>query len=174
MQEHSNKIRMVGVIARITPACAGTLNSSNSAYHFSGDHPCVCRNILSFYAIAFADLGSPLRVQEHSFKRTNYNAIVGITPACAGTFYSSRWKFSKRRDHPCVCRNILKLHLMLLEMRGSPLRVQEHCCFLFFFVCFAGITPACAGTFLSIQLGLNLVGDHPCVCRNIFKVRARK
>ena len=32
-----------------------------------------------------------------------------------------------------------------------------------------GITPACAGTFKIEPIKRKTDGDHPCVCRNIFK-----
>ena len=90
----------------ITPACAGTLMGKDSQGLLFRDHPCVCRNIIIFQNTTASLLGSPLRVQEHSYLAEGPGAYWGITPACAGTFkeYASSWIFI--RDHPCVCRNI--------------------------------------------------------------------
>ena len=71
-------------------------------------------------------LGSPLRVQEHYKDYVTFINIFGITPACAGTLLRSYIFSFKFKDHPCMCRNILFQELLLPEIQGSPLHVQEH------------------------------------------------
>ena len=53
------------LVIRITPACAGTFFFGISTLPFLWDHPCVCRNIKKTIWEQQADIGSPLRVQEH-------------------------------------------------------------------------------------------------------------
>ena len=70
----------------------------------------------------------------------------GITPACAGTLKIVTIKMPYDEDHPCVCRNITWVLMLILSKRGSPLRVQEHSLNFKPISEEDGITPACAGT----------------------------
>ena len=146
VQEHFFSSCSPRSIDGITPACAGTFNCSFYVFSFNQDHPCVCRNILTIIMPLIAELGSPLRVQEHYLYTTCSICYDRITPACAGTFFNCGKRGASAQDHPCVCRNIRYGTVQILKKAGSPLRVQEHFSFLFLLLFFGGITPACAGT----------------------------
>ena len=111
--------------------------------------------------------GSPLRVQEHFVGFFQYYSLLGITPACAGTFFLRSDVIINSGDHPCVCRNIQLLIVNYTLMLGSPLRVQEHFLTINTFDVKFRITPACAGTFYLQTTHFRFFRDHPCVCRNI-------
>ena len=152
---------------RITPACAGTFYLSVAPPDNSQDHHCVCRNIPLSLVCHFIAIGSPLRVQEHYIEVFKHNSLVGITPACAGTFYYGIYRNNASQDHPCVCRNIRVILFRYCYGVGSPLRVQEHFSVWGNAAEHFRITPACAGTFF-FEGCLNVFfQDHPCVCRNI-------
>ena len=88
MQEHFRLWRLRRLGSGITPACAGTF----------------------LYRLVFVIIlrGSPLRVQEHWDFSIQVATGGRITPACAGTFWPVRCFHPARRDHPCVCRNIIR------------------------------------------------------------------
>ena len=152
---------------RITPACAGTFQNLLFLNPMVRDHPCVCRNILTFATSILLRQGSPLRVQEHFPSYAVPEDTLGITPACAGTFWFTGLRVLFSWDHPCVCRNIFEPFECILCNLGSPLRVQEHFFIKFNSILCLWITPACAGTFFDATGKICPGRDHPCVCRNI-------
>ena len=108
VQEHLVISNVQPAVMRITPACAGTFTKISPISSAIEDHPCVCRNINSLAEIKRTARGSPLRVQEHFRICVLSYASIGITPACAGTFFVVSSVLSASWDHPCVCRNIPK------------------------------------------------------------------
>ena len=52
------------------------------------------------------------------------NADKRITPACAGKSAFNYGMGSMIEDHPCVCREKVSTSKCILNLRGSPLRVQ--------------------------------------------------
>ena len=127
----------------------------------------MCRNIYKCICNLDRRRGSPLRVQEHCDELAVEMTMMGITPACAGTFAPFCCPLFFKWDHPCVCRNILHLDKGLHSLLGSPLRVQEHLANKKRDITGSRITPACAGTFVSSFFFVFSIEDHPCVCRNI-------
>ena len=126
MQEQYSASVYFVLIARITPACAGTINNSKHLSCIPSDHPCVCRNNQVWAEAHWYYMGSPLRVQEQYKQTDMINKQV--------------------KDHPCVCRNNY-LNLCLSFRRvGSPLRVQEQSSGSSPLQIMCRITPACAGT----------------------------
>ena len=88
---------------RITPACAG--NRSNACHFVSSyrDHPRVCGEQQWPGRRPPDRGGSPPRVRGTALPRDGMDALVGITPACAGNRPYRPGKIHLHRDHPRVC-----------------------------------------------------------------------
>ena len=131
-----------------------------------GDHPCACRNNVRPPATRDPRVGSPLRMQEQLLGHSSPSTTLGITPAHAGTTTLNNYIDFINRDHPCACRNNLKLLISLREIMGSPLRMQEQRVYNLIKKFIIRITPAHAGTTLLSYFFQLSFGDHPCACRN--------
>ena len=115
-------------IARITPACAGRTAILLPIKRLSRDHPRVCgKNDLLTFAL-FSVEGSPPRVREEPFPRTDKSRIARITPACAGRTAILLPIKRLSRDHPRVCGKNDLLTFALFSVEGSPPRVREEQC----------------------------------------------
>ena len=89
-----------------------------------------------------------------------------ITPACAGTTDIRITDRLTNGDHPRVCGNHEILQRSPSQNPGSPPRVREPPDCLFRKCPPPRITPACAGTTLTIYGHKNGEVDHPRVCGN--------
>ena len=90
-------------VAGITPACAGKTSSVKLSLNIIRDHPRVCgKNSIFFCAIKY-DSGSPPRVREKRYLRSEKCPWCGITPACAGKTALESSSIGGGGDHPRVC-----------------------------------------------------------------------
>ena len=94
----------------------------------------------------------------------------GITPAYAGKRVPRVYGPSVPGDHPRVCGEKPGGRLRELVYPGSPPRVRGKVKDSLLDCPQSGITPACAGKSLSMQLVLALSGDHPRVCGEKYPV----
>ena len=69
----------------------------------------------------------------------------GITPAYAGKRMDSLQRFSRSRDHPCVCGEKMLLRFSPSTNSGSPLRMRGKVALDTCSPVPVGITPAYAG-----------------------------
>ena len=112
---------------RITPACAGKSLTARQRGTREKDHPRVC--------------GEKCCQPHQTITRDR----DGITPACAGKSLLMLWLCPPPWDHPRVCGEKRRDRLDYYVPQGSPPRVRGKERIPRFFVCFLGITPACAG-----------------------------
>ena len=146
MQEQRYAILRGNKATGITPAHAGTTQSTFLVKWSTRDHPCACRNNYFKWKGYYCPPGSPLRMQEQRYLKQSSNGRFGITPAHAGTT-GSRWYFLRWPwDHPCACRNNFRFHPLQIQAAGSPLRMQEQHSLYLTPLKGYGITPAHAGT----------------------------
>ena len=93
-------------------------------------------------------------------------ASSGITPACAGTTIVGRTPCIRIEDHPRLCGNDATSRQYRWEQLGSPPLVRERPVSVASLPPVCRITPACAGTTLSL-ISSNLINrDHPRLCGN--------
>ena len=108
--------------------------------------------------------GSPPHVRGKQIERTNVDAAMGITPACAG---KTPWVFGSTwlvKDHPRMCgENRLVLELRRLAL-GSPPHVRGKLDKIGAINFNSGITPACAGKTEQHQPKSVSAWDHPRMC----------
>ena len=93
----------VGILAGITPACAGKSFSGTLVSPVSLDHPRVCGEKVGFVFQLACPLGSPPHVRG---KETLYMSTLEnhrITPACAGKSIFGELPPFSTKDHPRVC-----------------------------------------------------------------------
>ena len=91
-------------------------------------------------------------------------AIIRITPAYAGKRSSRPIMNCLSQDHPCVCGEKKSSSVILMTMRGSPLRMRgkDHKDEVVEWT--VRITPAYAGKRVIAKDEVHLLRDHPCVC----------
>ena len=106
-------------------------------------------------------IGSPPLARGVRVYPSPYESPIGITPACAGStgFRSDRWKMI--RDHPRLRGEYSMYPAMLLLMQGSPPLARGVLYYLFFWLIFQRITPACAGSTFHIMEMPMFTRDHP-------------
>ena len=68
--------------------------------------------------------GSPLRMRGKGHVCHGLVFAMGITPAYAGKRQWEMWRWSKWRDHPCVCGEKIEIITNGLADAGSPLRMR--------------------------------------------------
>ena len=100
---------------RITPACAGNSIRRGFAGKSGRDHPRVCGEQIMTDRKAIRRLGSPPRVRGTAMPRDGMDALVGITPACAGNRVKKRPECQAWKDHPRVCgeQGLTCIHLLM-------------------------------------------------------------
>ena len=133
-------------LSRITPAYAGTTVCSLIFFSLTWDHPCICGDyIFCSFAYMFTK-GSPLHMRGLLRKDISQTFKNRITPAYAGTTFSTLAIPSPLEDHPCICGDYGASLPKTVYKPGSPLHMRglrspTHSPQ---FVC--RITPAYAGT----------------------------
>ena len=70
---------------RITPACAGSSLVVVALVVVVWDHPRVCGEQAGMWGKALDRMGSPPRVRGAGMPSRMLSAVIGITPACAGS-----------------------------------------------------------------------------------------
>ena len=114
-------IKNIGII----PAYAGTTLWRWECSWTMQDHPRVCGNYLETLVITSPTSGSPPRMRELLAVSHTAAWEWGITPAYAGTTVEIYNKDYNQKDHPRVCGNYVKSHLIKLYCWGSPPRMRE-------------------------------------------------
>ena len=108
--------------------------------------------------------GSPPRVRGKLRFTMELNAMLRITPACAGKTSGSRSKARTLPDHPRVCGENSKLASKPIKYLGSPPRVRGKQLKVYGTPEEQRITPACAGKTPHCCGGWRTGADHPRVC----------
>ena len=150
--------------AGITPACAGTTQSALTLLPLAWDHPRMCGDHKFQGGFINKLWGSPPHVRGPRYGNTYRLAILGITPACAGTTYLERTGENEWRDHPRMCGDHQQAYWIYPSILGSPPHVRGPLLCSHHTPTLLGITPACAGTTNSSQSSVALSGDHPRMC----------
>ena len=88
---------------RITPACAGKTLQTSLPRSRRKDHPRVCGENVTAYALDLLETGSPPRVRGKPPNRAKTSSSPRITPACAGKTVEFTYRLHGRGDHPRVC-----------------------------------------------------------------------
>ena len=149
---------------RITPACAGKSFPRRARHGCRWDHPRVCGEKDTLQPGAHVFVGSPPRVRGKAPRPPCPPSLPGITPACAG---KSDWFLGLppgRPDHPRVCGEKLDRRLQNHPSQGSPPRVRGKAGPTAPKSSLSGITPACAGKSIVLNLVQVNSRDHPRVC----------
>ena len=90
--------------------------------------------------------------------------LNGITPACAGTTSALCSSLISFRDHPRMCGDHSCNCTSSTVSRGSPPHVRGPLAISCIPPLWEGITPACAGTTISLALWTGFLRDHPRMC----------
>ena len=137
-------LRVTGVGAGITPACAGKRLAGKKHNSQQKDHPRMCGEKLMPPLLGFGLTGSPPHVRGKDAGPVVQGAVQGITPAYAGKMRCPRFRPGKIRDHPRTCGG---------KAAVRPGRFLRQ-----------GITPAYAGKrAISAALACSF-WDHPRMC----------
>ena len=159
---------------RITPACAGTTTSVVAISAWPRDHPRMCGDYGGAGIRSASLLGSPPHVRGLQYPRCGEQPGVRITPACAGTTAPLLGDLLRPRDHPRMCGDYKAEYLCTMNKLGSPPHVRGLQNLKEMFCCASRITPACAGTTISVATMVCSVLNHPRMCgdyysRNFFR-----
>ncbi len=130
--------------ARITPAHAGSISSTNSSVCSAKDHPRACGEHRTGNFRLYGIKGSPPRMRGASSGIVGNDRANRITPAHAGSI--NTWSGGQRqhRDHPRACGE----HSLGYRKTDARLR----------------ITPAHAGSIRPRIAGWRSLRDHPRAC----------
>ena len=88
----------------------------------------------------------------------------GITPAYAGSTCKVRLSGSVRWDHPRVCGEHVSMTERMRLSSGSPPRMRGAQCHWWKNDYGRGITPAYAGSTMTVYETADSMKDHPRVC----------
>ena len=114
----------LGVVGRITPACAGNSSSYKFASTHYKDHPRVCGEQHYSMAAQTTVPGSPPRVRGTAHSSLGIYQKDRITPACAGNSTPEIPLYPVSKDHPRVCGEQWAYTVLGLYDKGSPPRVR--------------------------------------------------
>ena len=106
--------------------------------------------------------------------KLNYYALIGITPAPAGSTGTHRFCLSQSRDHPRACGEHFNAQRFLLGGRGSPPRLRGALQHMEEILTRLRITPAPAGSTGSRRRLVPAVQDHPRACGEHSRRLSRK
>ena len=151
-------------VYRITPACAGKTEITNSNLVSSTDHPRVCGENIERYELYLPLYGSPPRVRGKLGSARIYSRRRRITPACAGKTKEFLRKYLRVPDHPRVCGENVRGSYSKFSNNGSPPRVRGKLKRRAVCDGVKRITPACAGKTWRKYFSANSAADHPRVC----------
>ena len=153
-----------GPVAGIIPAYAGNTSSASSRSFSNRDHPRVCGEHPDDVGFARGPLGSSPRMRGTPGRCRLRARSTGIIPAYAGNTSFFQRPSSKRRDHPRVCGEHLKMHRPEAAVWGSSPRMRGTHVSPFLEFRFAGIIPAYAGNTKQTTATGKPCRDHPRVC----------
>ena len=104
----------------ITPACAGNTIRSRNTTGISRDHPRMRGEYPSARAFPRNTVGSPPHARGIHKPQLKYDAILGITPACAGNTVKFSVPLSHLRDHPRMRGEYAICVIHICRIKGSP------------------------------------------------------
>ena len=111
MRGKAKRIDGAVTFVRITPAYAGKSYWICLLRVRFQDHPRLCGEKLSIFAIVRANSGSPPPMRGKVVYMSNHVGIYGITPAYAGKSLTCRRFHRSHQDHPRLCGEKLCQHL---------------------------------------------------------------
>ncbi len=149
---------------RITPADAGTRTGYALSVLQTGDHPRGCGDKLTRKNDTIGLLGSPPRMRGQGASQLCVGAVLGITPADAGTSCLRSRRRSICEDHPRGCGDKGPGSGVLCSTPGSPPRMRGQAAACRSLRSGCRITPADAGTSLREFRLRSYPQDHPRGC----------
>ena len=148
-------------LSRITPACAGsTVCNCWNSFRF-GDHPRMRGEHETSRSKRFLISGSPPHARGAPILRPPERSFPGITPACAGSTFTSSHHQNFPEDHPRMRGEHPESRTVLGVSEGSPPHARGALFGVFQWVWGFRITPACAGSTSLLTLQDAVSGDHP-------------
>ena len=147
----------------ITPACTGSRAFRPHSYRRTGDHPRVRGEKGGHHDGHQGGHGSPPRARGAADRRRRRGAVVGITPACAGSRGCGCGAGSRCADHPRVRGEQPSVRWKSSGYRGSPPRARGAGARRVRVGRRARITPACAGSSSGYVKAGCVNQDHPRV-----------
>jgi len=133
------------LINRITPACAGNRTLKCTSAAVSGDHPRMCGEQTSARPMMETIVGSPPHVRGTVHPPIKNDAMLRITPACAGNRPAPFKSAISKRDHPRMCGEQFTDFIESNVSGGSPPHVRGTVLMISSSFAIFRITPACAG-----------------------------
>ena len=118
------RVLEVDVVARITPACAGSTARALWNRDNAGDHPRVRGEHLKQFIEAWTPQGSPPRARGARLPGPRGDVNARITPACAGSTGRQCRLSATSRDHPRVRGEHGRSSWLVLTQSGSPPRAR--------------------------------------------------
>ena len=144
-----------------TPAYAGNTSDPSSTIPVFRDHPRLRGEYLLLFRIYNAILGSPPLARGIPLKASVKMLVLGITPACAGNTYSVMVYIRSNRDHPRLRGEYFESLTISLVQIGSPPLARGIRTMQRKRSGKTGITPACAGNTLLMNVVNAMSRDHP-------------
>ena len=157
----------------ITPAYAGKSAYLSPEDTAGRDHPRVCGEKYSWEKSTCKIFGSPPRMRGKGQKGLIFVLQPRITPAYAGKRLLRQLRHITSRDHPRVCGEKVGPVGCVSGWLGSPPRMRGKVTGSARAPLNARITPAYAGKSLTIQKMTTRSRDHPRVCGEKARRRAR-
>ena len=158
------------LVARITPASAGTTQLMRMSSTLCKDHPRVCGDYKLTATASSGYVGSPPRLRGLRSIGIHELEGSGITPASAGTTAITIPDTSFFEDHPRVCGDYKHHSAPARSSRGSPPRLRGLLLRPDVGKIVIRITPASAGTTQYPPLLYSRSRDHPRVCGDYYKL----
>ena len=134
-----------GVVAGITPACAGKTLSGGIGGAATADHPRMRGEDTIRAAQQHYGQGSPPHARGRRSHMNSGGIITGITPACAGKTPTALSNRRGQGDHPRMRGEDMPNSIFSPTSLGSPPHARGRLFFVVVAVLAVGITPACAG-----------------------------
>ena len=150
-----------GGAERITPACAGNTKTELHKHWVRQDHPRLRGEYSLLSAACSFVWGSPplaRGIPRHDFI---INALVGITPACAGNTDLRERISTVYKDHPRLRGEYVSTRPCQTVDRGSPPLARGILLSTAAFYDYYRITPACAGNTYLFNYSAIIPEDHP-------------
>ena len=137
------------MVLRITPACAGSTDELYIDFEVPRDHPRLRGEHPTSASSRPGCLGSPPPARGAHQRQDRRSAVLGITPACAGSTTTGTTLMPSARDHPRLRGEHDSGATVLRDALGSPppargARDRRHDVDHGY-----RITPACAGSTLA-------------------------
>ncbi len=147
--------------AGITPAYAGSISGGNGVCRGCRDHPRIRGEHAQHWTDRRRTLGSPPHTRGASFLHFQNSSASGITPAYAGSIPVKRRPSRQKKDHPRIRGEHPSSRLHNCISKGSPPHTRGAFCDNGCRYGFRGITPAYAGSILSVRKSPSFTRDHP-------------